>query len=150
MKDLISNKYLTFVLRVIVGFVFCYAAVHKIIHIDLFARDVYNYQILPGSLVNLMAVFLPMIEMLAGIGLILGIYPKGSTVLIAGMLIVFIVALAIVLSKGIDFNCGCFSHSDRGKSDAVSLIIRDTLLLLACAQIFFFGKDFLSIQKLRQ
>jgi uncharacterized membrane protein YphA (DoxX/SURF4 family) len=149
MKELISNKYLTFALRLILGIVFCYAAVDKILHIDQFARLVYYYHILPGWAINVMAIFLPMVEMIAGIALILGIWPRGATTLIGAMLVMFLVALTIVYVRGIDINCGCFSTSDKGKSSAMNLILRDIPLLLACVQIYFFGRDFLSIHRLR-
>lgn len=149
MKELISNKYLTLVFRVVLGAVFCYAATDKIVHIDEFARAIYYYHILPGWAVNLLAIFMPMVEMLAGIGLILGIMPRGSAALICALLVLFLVALTIVYLRGVDINCGCFSVSDRGKESAIGLIWRDLLLLLIGIQILFFGRDFLSIGKLR-
>lgn len=150
LKELISNKYLTFTMRLLLGTVFCYAAIDKIVHIDQFARLIYYYHILPGWAINIMAVFMPMVEMVAGLALILGIWPRGATVLIGVMLVMFLVALTIVYLRGIDINCGCFSTSVRGKSSAMNLILRDIPLLLACIQIFCFGKDFLSLQKLRR
>jgi uncharacterized membrane protein YphA (DoxX/SURF4 family) len=149
MKALISNKYLTLAMRLLLGIVFCYAAVDKILHIDQFARLVYFYHILPGWAINILAVFMPMVEMIAGLALILGIWPRGATALIGVMLVMFLVALIIVYVRGVDINCGCFSTSDKGKSSAINLILRDFPLLLACIQIFCFGKDFLSIHKLR-
>ncbi len=136
-------------LRLLLGGVFCYAALDKIVHIDKFAQLVFYYHILPGWAVNILAIFMPMVEMAAGIALVLGVWPRGAIALISAMLIMFIVALAVVYLRGIDINCGCFSTSDRGKSSAITLIWRDALLLLACIQIYFFGRDFLSVHKLR-
>lgn len=149
MKELISNKYLTLILRVILGVVFCYAAIDKIIHIDQFARAIYYYHFLPGSLVNLLAIFMPMVEMVAGICLIVGLWPRGAVTLIAIMLVMFLIALSSVVARGIDISCGCFTVTNTGKSDVVALLWRDLLMLLACVQIYFFGKDLLSIHKLR-
>lgn len=150
MRDLLSNKYLTLLFRVILGVVFCYAAVDKIVHIDQFARAIYFYHIAPGWTVNAMAVVMPMVEMIAGICLILGIMPKGAATLIVAMLVMFIVALTIVYVRGVDINCGCFSVSSRGKESAVGLIWRDLLLLLMGLQVLFLGRDFLSLQRLRK
>jgi len=149
MKELASNKYITLIFRLILGAVFCYAAIDKIAHIDQFARAIYYYQILPGWAINIIAVFLPMAEMLAGIGLIIGIMPRGSAALINAMLVMFLVALIIVYIRGVDINCGCFSVSDRGRSSAIGLIWRDAILLIMGIQIMCFGKDFLSIGKLQ-
>ena len=89
------------------------------------------------------------VEMVAGICLIIGLWPRGAVTLIAIMLVMFLIALSSVLARGIDISCGCFTVTNTGKSDVVALLWRDLLMLLACAQIYFFGKDFLSIHKLR-
>ncbi len=90
-----------------------------------------------------------MIEMLAGICLIIGMWPRGAVTLINVMLVMFLIALTIVYVRGVDINCGCFSLSDRAKGSAIDLIWRDILLLLMGLQIFYFRKDLLSIHKLR-
>lgn len=149
MKALLSNKYLTLAMRLLLGIYFCYAAVDKILNIDQFAEIIYNYHFLPGWAINIMAVFMPMVEMVAGLALILGIWPRGATVVIGLMLVMFLIALTSAYIRGIDINCGCFSTSAKGKSSALNIILRDIPLLLACIQIFCFGKDFLSIHKLR-
>ena len=45
--------------RVILGAVFIYASIDKIRNPEAFAKAVYNYQILPDSLINLTAIALP-------------------------------------------------------------------------------------------
>jgi len=47
----------------------------------LFAEIVFNYQILPDLLVNLVSLFLPWIELLVGLSLILGIWSPGSVLI---------------------------------------------------------------------
>ena len=56
--------------RLILGGIFIYAAMDKIAHPDQFAEIVYNYKLLPGALVNLMAIVLPWVEILAGVFLV--------------------------------------------------------------------------------
>jgi len=148
-KELISHKYITLIFRVILGVVFIYASFDKIAHIDFFAKAIYNYHVAPGWLVNIMAIFMPWAELFAGICLIIGFWPRGATLLIGGMLLMFLVALTIVYVRGVDINCGCFSVSDRAKGSAIGLIWRDLIWLAMAVQIYFFGKDFLSIHKLR-
>lgn len=148
MKDLISNRYLTLIFRVILGAVFIYASVDKIIHIDQFARAIYYYHVAPGWFVNFMAIFMPWVELFAGVCLIVGLYPRGATALIGAMLVIFLISLTIVYVRGVDINCGCFSVSDRAKGSALTLIWRDLLLLLMTVQLFFFGRSFLSIHKI--
>lgn len=53
--------------RIFLGLVFVVASVDKIIHPKAFAEIIYNYQILPGSLINLTAIILPWLELLLGL-----------------------------------------------------------------------------------
>jgi hypothetical protein len=55
-----------------------YASYDKILHPLAFAEIVYNYQILPDVLVNLVALFLPWIELLVGLSLIVGMWLPGA------------------------------------------------------------------------
>jgi uncharacterized membrane protein YphA (DoxX/SURF4 family) len=59
---------------------------------------------------NLVAVTLPWIELLAGLLLVAGVWRRESALVIALLLVVFLVAAASVLARGIDVeNCGCVS-----------------------------------------
>ena len=148
MSNIASNKYLTLIFRLVLGVVFIYASIDKIIHIDQFARAIYFYHIIPGWVVNVMAIFMPWVELFAGVCLIVGFYPRGAAALIGTMLVMFLIALAIVYARGVDINCGCFSVSDRAKSSAITLIWRDFILLVMTIQVFF-GRSFLSFHKIR-
>lgn len=132
LMTILSNKYLLFVLRLILGAVFIYAALDKIAHPDAFAKIVWYYRIVPEGFINLLALFLPWVEMLSGVLLIIGYWEKAATLLVAGMLAVFIAALSVALTRGIDINCGCFSTTSKATHPVIELIIRDVLLLIAC------------------
>ena len=54
----------------ILGAVMLAAAYHKILSPQDFARNVYNYQAAPDSLINLVAVFLPWLELVIGVCLV--------------------------------------------------------------------------------
>ena len=59
--------WLVLALRLIVGVVFIYASIDKIIHPDRFAEIVWDFDLLPRSLVNPFSVCLPWIELVMGI-----------------------------------------------------------------------------------
>ena len=61
-----------FVLRLIIGGTFVYAALDKIMHPDQFARIIYNYHQVPGQLINIFALFLPWVEIISGVLIIVG------------------------------------------------------------------------------
>lgn len=103
------RKILFLAARIILGGIFVYASIDKILHPAAFAEAVYNYQILPDSLVNLTAVFLPWLELILGGCLIAGVWLPGAALIANVLLITFAGALAFNLARGLDIHCGCFT-----------------------------------------
>ena len=130
MRKFLSNDYLALLCRLVFGLIFIYASLDKIAHPDQFARIVYNYHILPGQLVNVFALVLPMAELFAGICLIAGFFYAGSRNFLVVLTFVFIVAIGINVIRGVDLECGCFTVSSRAKSAGIQLIIRDIAYLI--------------------
>lgn len=118
--------------RWILGGFFVYASLDKIAHPDLFARAIANYQLVPFGLENTMAIFLPWVELLAGVLLITGILVDGANLLITAMLIMFIVSISQALGRGIDISCGCFKVTETGRSLGFSTLFQDFILLGFC------------------
>ena len=69
--------------RLVLGTVFLSAGITKIVDPAGFALAVYNYHILPAWLVNLAAVTLPWIEVVAGVCLVLGLWVPGSALVLS-------------------------------------------------------------------
>ncbi len=139
-KDALASTPALLISRLILGGLFVYAAWDKIVHPDQFAQIVLNYKLMPDMGINLLAIFLPWLEMVAGLLLILGIFPKESAAILAGLLLVFILAIGINLARGLDFDCGCFSTSTDQKSASYLLMLRDILLLLPAVHIMLFSR----------
>jgi len=125
--------------RWVLGMVFIYASYHKIVEPAQFAKVIYGYYLFPAVSINLIAIFLPFIELFCGLGLLLGVYPRSAALLINVLLTAFIAALAINLIRGQEFDCGCFSFSERGYTYSVrELLARDVVLLGLGLQVVFF------------
>jgi uncharacterized membrane protein YphA (DoxX/SURF4 family) len=133
MRRLIDSDWLTLVTRLVVGGIFIYSAIYKIVDPGNFGRFIWNYHIVPGSLINLMALILPWVELLVGLGLILGILYRGAALLVNGMTVVFIIALASAVARDLNIDCGCFGDSESARE----ALIRDIGLLLLTLQIWF-------------
>jgi len=127
MRKILSNDWLTLACRLVFGGVFIYASLDKIAHPDQFARIVFNYHLVPGSLINLMALILPMSEFIAGTFLILGIFHRGARAYLMILMGIFTIAIAINVFRGVNLECGCFTVSSRAKSAGLWLIFRDSL-----------------------
>jgi putative oxidoreductase len=124
-------------LRLILGGVFIYAAWDKLIHPDYFAENIMDYEMVPKSLVNLMAVWLPALELVLGICLVAGFWTQAVALLLGGLCAVFIGAIAVALLRGIPLHaCGCFStEAGTGLRDWLSLW-QEGLILVACAFLY--------------
>ena len=124
--------------RLVLGGVFIYASLDKIANPAEFAKAIGNYHVLPFGLENLLALFLPWLELLTGILLIAGIMVDGATILIISMNIVFIFAVSQALARGISIECGCFSVSTEGGSNiGFQTILRDFVYLIMAFIIFY-------------
>jgi uncharacterized membrane protein YphA (DoxX/SURF4 family) len=139
-----GNPWLALACRVIVGLVFIYASLDKIAHPAEFARIVNNYRLLPHELINLAAILLPWIELGAGLLLLLGLFSRGSSLIISVMLVIFIAAISYNLARGLDFNCGCFSTGSDGMVIGWTKIGQN-VILLALSLHALFRKSALSL-----
>lgn len=137
MKKILANDYLTMLCRLFIGGLFIYASVDKIIHPEQFARIVYNYHLVPGSLVNLFSLVLPMTELLAGTCLIFGVFYEGSRNYVALLMLVFVTAIGINVARGVNLECGCFTVSSEAKETGLLLIARDLSLFLPGIWLLF-------------
>lgn len=117
-------------LRLGLGGLFVVAGVLKLRDPAAFATDIANYQLLP-QYAALLAAMLPAVEILAGLALIAGpaSWRRSAAAAIALMMVVFTVAAASALARGIDISCGCFG-GESGRVDGLT-IVRDVVLLAA-------------------
>jgi putative oxidoreductase len=146
----LTDKRVVLILRLILGVTFVYASLDKIAHPDQFAKIIYNYKILPDFLINVFAVTLPWVELLAGLFLILGIFTESASLLISFLLVIFLFAISVNVFRGVDLNCGCFSTDPAGKKEGISLLFKDFLFLFMGLMVFFFNKGFATISSLYQ
>ena len=144
MNNLLSNKYLLLLFRIIVGFVFIYAGILKISDPAGFSDAINNYDLLPLSFVNFFAITLPWIELVAGLFLLFGISVKESSFIISVMLVVFILAIIISLGRGLNIDCGCFGTNSGTKVGIIKLV-ENIILLTFSFLVTKFNSVFLSI-----
>ena len=123
--------------RFILGAIFVYASYDKIMHPEAFAEVVYNYQILPDGLINVTAIFLPWLEILMGVFLIVGFWMSGAVIWCNIMLAVYIGALCFNLARGLNVNCGCFSTT-KGSTISIETILWDVAFLALSVYLLFF------------
>ena len=149
MKNVLNNKYLLFVLRTILAFVFIFAAILKIAEPGDFSQAIANYKLLPDISINVLGIILPWIEISAGILLLFGVAVKENSVIISGMLIVFIIAIGISLARGLNIDCGCFGTVNGDQIGLIKLLQNIGLLVIGIILIIY-NSTFLSMNKPQQ
>jgi len=140
--NILSSLPVQVLCRIVLGGVFIYASIDKILHPHAFAKIIHNYQLVPDILVTFPAIVLPWLEMISGLFLVAGIFRRASALVLSALLSMFAVAITINLVRGITFDCGCFSTvSTASGSDPLGLLVRDILLLIPGLIIIFFYKE---------
>jgi len=134
--------------RMILGVIFFYAGIIKIYDPQGFALAVYNYHILPGFLINPVAVILPWVEVIAGAALILGIMVQGSSLIVSGLLVIFLCAIGAALVRGLDISCGCFNTSEGADPVTWIYLLRDMALLGLSVCVFLYDQGCYGIVKI--
>ncbi len=76
----------------------------------VFAVLIDAYGIVPDIMLMPVAVFLPTLEVAAGIGILFDI--KGSLTIILGLVVLFLLILGYGIHMGLDVDCGCFGPED--------------------------------------
>lgn len=126
------NAIVLFLLKLILGITFIYAAYHKIADPVKFAKILYGYAIFPGASINILAISIPFIEFIAGICLIFNILFRSALLLVNILLLSFILMIGFNFLRGHQFDCGCFSFSNHSQVlSNIYLLIRDFILLLS-------------------
>jgi uncharacterized membrane protein YphA (DoxX/SURF4 family) len=123
--------------RLILGGVFVFASIDKILHPAAFAEAVYNYQILPDNLLNLTAIVLPWLELVLGVLLIIGVWMPGAIFVCNILLLTFIGVLIYNLARGLDIHCGCFSTEPSEDPLSIWTIARDAVFLVPAVYLLF-------------
>ncbi len=142
MEKILGNQWVELIIRWFLGLLFIYASIHKIIDPAQFAKIIYGYKLFPEFSINLIAIILPFLELVSGIALITGIYPRSAASIVNLMLFAFIIAISINLVRGHEFDCGCFTiNAKRYSSSAGQLLFRDTIYFILSLHLFFFKEN---------
>ncbi|MEM8736944.1 MAG: MauE/DoxX family redox-associated membrane protein [Planctomycetota bacterium] len=122
-------------LRLGLAGVFVYAGVVKLGDPSGFAEEIAGYRLAPGAVGRWTAVYLPWLEVVIGVGVLLPWTVRGAAMIQAGLMVVFIVALSSAWWRGLDITCGCFGGGGE-PADYGWLIGRDVVLLVGAGWVW--------------
>lgn len=127
----VRNVWLHRVLAWGLGGIFLYAALPKVLDPRPLITIIWGYRILPAGAINLVAIYMPWLELAVALGLITGFFRKGAALWAFVLLTLFEVALLVNAFRGVNVACGCFSQSAEDVQSAWYLVLRDLPMWLA-------------------
>ncbi len=127
------------ILRIGLALLFVYGGALKLADPKAFARVLSQYDLVPEMLLPVVAVGLPLLEVLAGIGLVLDL--RGSLSVITGLLGLFIVVLWYGVLNDLEVDCGCFGPDDLNKQAGLrEAFYRDLILIGVVAPYLYLSR----------
>jgi len=119
--------------RLLVGGVWIAAGVVKLPDPAVSVRAVRAYDLLPEGIVPTVGHLLPVLEIVVGACLVLGLLTRISAVVSAVLFLAFVIGIASAWARGLQIECGCFGgggYKEGASSQYPWEIARDAGLLL--------------------
>ncbi len=135
-------RYASFISRligIVLGGLFIFAGVLKLADPAAFAWSIYQYGLVPRSVIDPLAVGLPVLEVAAGLGLVLNARWSYGTV--GGLLLLFAGTLGYAIVNGLAVDCGCFGAGYPGSAGPLKAFVRDVILIAGLAAAWLLKKN---------
>lgn len=133
---IILTKWMQAVARTLVGGIFIYAGVIKILDPWSFADSVAAFKVLPIFLVTPVALSLPVMEGLLGLGLLTGMRQRACAATVFILCVLFAGLLVQASLRGLEVDCGCFGKGAASTAKTVEAILRDLVLAAVAGWLF--------------
>jgi uncharacterized membrane protein YphA (DoxX/SURF4 family) len=101
------------IVGLVIAGLFIYAGAIKALDPVQFASDIDNYKILPWPISVGLAFFLPWLEILCGLALVVRLLYRGALLIFTSLILVFTLATIAAKVRGLDITCGCFGHASQ-------------------------------------
>ncbi len=127
---------ITFLLRVILGTIFCSAGYHKLRNFEEHILIIEDYKLLPKSWVKKAGSIEIILELISGGLLLIGVYQNIASFIVSGLLLTFCVAISVNLLRGRnEISCGCGGVVGNHQL-SWNMVRRNIVLLLSCIWLF--------------
>lgn len=139
-------KIVDLILRWLLGGLFVWAGAVKLSSPKAFARAVDAYGLLPEMLLPVVALLLPVAEILAGVAVVRRW--RGGLAGMATLLLLFLAVLGYAIGQQLEVDCGCFSVAERqGQTSARSAFLRDLLMLAGVVVLGLLKRHYLPVKQ---
>jgi uncharacterized membrane protein YphA (DoxX/SURF4 family) len=94
--------------RLLVGGVWIVAGALKLPDPASSVRAVRAYQLLPEAIVPAVGYALPVLEVVVGVMLVIGLLVRANAAVSAALFVAFIIGISAAWARGLQIDCGCF------------------------------------------
>jgi uncharacterized membrane protein YphA (DoxX/SURF4 family) len=94
--------------RLILGIVLIVSGGLKLTSPAVSARAVRAFQILPFEFAGYVGYALPIVEILVGLLLVIGLFTRAAAVVGGLLMVAFVIGIASAWMRGLNIDCGCF------------------------------------------
>jgi uncharacterized membrane protein YphA (DoxX/SURF4 family) len=98
------------VARLLLAGVWIAAGLSKITDLAASVRAVRAYRLLPEAMAQVVGNGLPLLELMLGVLLLVGLGVRAVAVVTAVLMLVYMAGIASAWARGLQIDCGCFSH----------------------------------------
>jgi uncharacterized membrane protein YphA (DoxX/SURF4 family) len=138
--------------RLLVGGVWLVAGVLKLPDPAVNVRAVRAYDLFPESIVPTIGHALPIVELIVGVCLIVGLLTRPMAILSSVLLVAFVIGISSAWARGLQIECGCFGGGGGPKAGTQDKypweLARDTGLLIASFLLIWRPRTPLSLDNL--
>lgn len=131
----LDKRHFILAFRLLIGGLFLYAGLSKIIQPYYFAASIQAYQFLPQVFVGLTAALIPWTETVSALALISGHKSRSALLIFIVLLILFMFIIGLAMYRGLEIDCGCGLLANRQVGWLV--LTEDSVMLAAIAGLYF-------------
>ena len=136
--------------RILLGLIFLFAGIAKISDPVRFIFTLREFNLFSEAVIPFMVLYLPWLEFILGLFLILGLLYRASAFLLACLNTMFAIAILTVVVRGMEIDCGCFGMlADILKipdSADIKAVIRNVIFIGISVYIFIVKKTLFSLE----
>jgi len=145
---------LSLLFRILMGLIFLIAGLAKILDPGRFMLTIREFKLFPETVIPFLALYLPWLEFVLGLFLMIGLLYRPSALLLACLNTLFVIAILTVIVRGMEIDCGCFGFLadtlNIPNSADMKTVVRNLFFIVMCLYIFFAKRTLVSLDDYRQ
>lgn len=141
------------VARLVLGGVLIAAGLPKLMDVTGSIQNVLAYELFDYEVARLIGTMLPVVEILLGVLLVLGLFTRAAAAAGGLLMVVFIVGIISAWSRGLAIDCGCFGTGgpvDPEETTYLFDIVRDLVFLALAAWLVVRPRTLFALDTLLQ